>query len=105
MPGWMLPADVDVMWLAVAFTLLTVLLHLLHAALSCRYGHLVMLGKGSRLPQDKQLYIVQSGIVKVRSVACRSIGSSSPKPCFRCVGCVTCSWLAGRGLQALAGHM
>ncbi|KAF6264741.1 hypothetical protein COO60DRAFT_18214 [Scenedesmus sp. NREL 46B-D3] len=30
-----------------------------------KYGHLVMLGKGSRLPQDKQLYIVQSGIVKV----------------------------------------
>jgi hypothetical protein len=28
-----------------------------------------MLGKGSRLPQDKQLYIVQSGIVKVRSSA------------------------------------
>jgi hypothetical protein len=53
------------------------MLHLVHVAeplccgccavlLLCRYGHLVMLGKGSRLPQDKQLYIVQSGIVKVR---------------------------------------
>ncbi|WIA16848.1 hypothetical protein OEZ85_013781 [Tetradesmus obliquus] len=30
-----------------------------------KYGHLLQLGKGSRLPEDKQLYIVQSGIVKV----------------------------------------
>eukprot|EP00882_Tetradesmus_deserticola_P034034 GHRQ01038931.1.p1 GENE.GHRQ01038931.1~~GHRQ01038931.1.p1 ORF type:complete len:508 (+),score=242.21 GHRQ01038931.1:112-1524(+) len=30
-----------------------------------KYGHLAMLSKGSRLSQDRQLYIVQSGIVKV----------------------------------------
>jgi hypothetical protein len=58
-----------------------------------------MLGKGSRLPADKQLYIVQSGIVKVRrgctqirqvlTHKVQSAWGSGAK-----VGCIINNWVA-----------
>lgn len=74
----------------------------------CRYGHLVMLGKGSSLPEGKDLYIVQSGIVKVGwqrplvSTACSTCTLWRSKCCQDCVLCVRS--LAALHREAFSGY-
>lgn len=57
-------------------------------AVGCRHGQLVMLGSGSSLKLDKVLYVVQSGIVKVRAMP----GSRSLDSCQSVFGWGDCLW-------------